>query len=92
MKLPFSHFTYVSLYPLEIIHFEVWGPATEPSIHGYKYYISFLDDMSRYTWFFSLTRKSDVFHVFVKFKPLVENLLNSNIKIFRSDTGDGGIC
>lgn len=87
-KSPFSHSSSISLYPLEIIHSYVWGPASEPSVDGYKYYVSFVDDMSRYTWFFPLIRKSDVFPIFVKYKTLVENLLSSKIKTFRSGGGE----
>ncbi|KAH9673912.1 retrovirus-related pol polyprotein from transposon RE1 [Citrus sinensis] len=34
--------------PLELIHTDLWGPAPLPSLNGYRYYISFVDDYSRY--------------------------------------------
>jgi Reverse transcriptase (RNA-dependent DNA polymerase)/Integrase core domain len=71
--------------PLEIIHSDVWGPCPIVSSNRYKYYISFVDDYSRFTWIYFLKHKSDVCHVFFTFKSQVENLLNHTIKILRTD-------
>jgi hypothetical protein len=43
------------------------------SINGYKYYVIFLDDWSRFTWIYPLHHKFEVFENFFKFKLLVEN-------------------
>lgn len=87
-KLPFSisHST-TTTKPLKLIHSDVWGPSLLASICGFKYYVLFIDDFSRYTWFFPLHCKSDVYSVFVDFKLKVENMLNNKIKFFRSDGG-----
>jgi hypothetical protein len=61
-QLPFSKSFSVSLAPLEHIHLDVWGPA--PSLVGRKnYYVSFVDDFSKYTWVYLLWHKSEVFQV-----------------------------
>lgn len=65
----------------------LWGPAPDVSVHGYRYYNSFIDDMSRYTWIFPLVNKSVACSVIRKFKPYVETLLDHRLKIFRSDGG-----
>ena len=46
-QLSYSASTRVSVAPLELIHSDVWGPA-HTSSGGYKYYVSFIDDFSRY--------------------------------------------
>ncbi|KAH9699266.1 retrovirus-related pol polyprotein from transposon RE1 [Citrus sinensis] len=33
--------------PLELVHTDLWGPTPIPSLQGYRYYISFVDDHSR---------------------------------------------
>ena len=47
----------------------------------------FVDDFTRFTWFFPLSRKSQVLPSFVHFKNNMENLLDCKIKIFRTDCG-----
>jgi hypothetical protein len=85
-SLPFSASTRVSGAPLELIHSDLWtSPVT--SFSACKYYIIFVDDFSRYTWFYPLHAKSDVYQCFVKFKVLVENQFSCKIKSFQPDGG-----
>lgn len=65
---------------------DVWGPAPM-SVGCYQYYVSFLDDFSKYTWIFLLKHKSDVFDVFLKFQQLVERLFDRKILTVQSDWG-----
>lgn len=44
----------------DMIHFDIWGPISTPSIHGHGYLLTALDDFSRYTWIVLLESKSDV--------------------------------
>ena len=48
---------------LELIHTHLWGPSPTTSRNGFKYYISFVDDYSRYTWIYPLKLKSEAFEV-----------------------------
>jgi hypothetical protein len=57
------------------------------SISGYKCYVIFVDDWSRFTWIYPLPYKSKVFENFVKFKLLFGNQFSSKIKQFQSDGG-----
>jgi transposase InsO family protein len=54
---------------------------------GNRYYISFLDAFSRYTWLFPMNNKSDVCAIFIQFQKNVERYFNSKIKIIQSDWG-----
>lgn len=56
--------------PLELIHSDLWGPAPLNSTNGYRYYISMVDDFTRYTWIYPLYNKSQAISVFIKFKKL----------------------
>jgi transposase InsO family protein len=83
---PFFESTRVSTGPLDLIHSDVWtSPVT--SLSGYKYYVIFIDDYSRFCWLYPILNKSDVYQCFVKFKLFAENILSTKIKQFQSDNG-----
>ena len=85
-QLPYKTSVHVSSSPLELVHTDVWGPA-QVSSGGFKYYVSFLDDYSRYTWIYLIKNKSDVEQIFYNFQNHVERLLNAKIRIVQSDWG-----
>ncbi|KAM1900185.1 hypothetical protein ACFX14_029161 [Malus domestica] len=85
-KLPFRLSNSKSSFPLQLVHSDVWTSPTV-SINGFKYYVVFIDDFSRYSWLYPLKFKSDVFSTFVAFKKLVENMFNTTIKSFQTDGG-----
>jgi histone deacetylase 1/2 len=62
-QLPYTLSHHVSTMPLELIHSNVWGPAIASS-GGFKYYVSLIDDYSRFCWIYLLKHKSDVEQVF----------------------------
>jgi hypothetical protein len=74
----------MSRQPLELIFSDVWGPAPD-SIGRNKYYVSFIDDYSKFTWIYLLKFKSDVFQKFHEFQNLVERLFNRKIIAIQSD-------
>ncbi|KAM5580161.1 hypothetical protein ABKV19_009748 [Rosa sericea] len=57
------------------------------SIQGFKYYVLFVDDYSRYSWIFPMKNKSEVYSIFVHFHKQVENLLSTKIKMLQTDEG-----
>ena len=63
------------------------GFSPELSKSGYSYYVPFIDDRTKYVWFYPITTKSQTFVTFLKFKAYVENILSSKIKAFQSDGG-----
>lgn len=85
--LPFPSFTTTTSSPLQLIHSDVWGPSPITSYNGFRYYIIFVDDFSRFTWVYFMTHKSEVPLIFAKFKEQIENLLNCKIKILRTNGG-----
>jgi transposase InsO family protein len=76
---------------LELVHSDVFGLVTVPSLGGSLYYVSFIDDFSRKTWTYFLRNKSKVFERFEDFKALVENQTEKRIKVLRTDNG-GELC
>uniref|UniRef100_A0A2N9F8N5 Integrase catalytic domain-containing protein n=1 Tax=Fagus sylvatica TaxID=28930 RepID=A0A2N9F8N5_FAGSY len=86
-KLPFVSSQFQSTRPLELVHSDVWGPAPINSSNGYRFYLLFVDDYSRFSWLYLLHRKSDVLQTFKHFQASVENQLSQKIKILRTDCG-----
>jgi hypothetical protein len=86
-QLPFSSSMSQATCPLELIFTDVWGPAPVCSRSGSKYYVSFLDSFSRYTWLYPISCKSDVTSVFTKFKNYVECFFKFKIRAIQSDWG-----
>jgi histone deacetylase 1/2 len=85
-QLPYPFSTSVSSHPLELIFSDVWGPAPE-SAGRFKYYVSFIDDYSKFTWIYLLKHKSEVFEKFREFQSLVERTFNRKIIALQSDWG-----
>ena len=72
---------------LELVHTDLWGPSLVASLGGSRYYITFIDDLSRKVWVYFLKNKSDVFETFKKWKAMVETETGLKVKCWRSDNG-----
>ena len=70
---------------LELIHSDVCGKIGAKSLGGGEYFVTFIDDHTRYAWVYILQHKSEVFQRFQEWKALVEKSSGRKIKIFRSD-------
>jgi transposase InsO family protein len=73
--------------PFDLIHSDVWGVAPIISHANYKYFVTFIDDYSRFTWVYFLRSKDEVFSTFKFFNAYVQTQFSSKIKILRSDNG-----
>ena len=71
----------------ELIHSDVWGIAPVVSHAHYKYFVTFIDDFSRFTWVYFLRAKGEIFLVFQRFLTLLETQFSASIKVLRSDSG-----
>ena len=58
---------------LELVHRDVFGPMSVPSLGKSVYYVSFIYDFSRKVWIYFLRNKSEAFDKFKEFKAPVEN-------------------
>ncbi len=57
---------------LELVHSDVNGPVEVPSIGGSRYFITFIDDFSRWTVVYTMKKKSEALECFRKFKAYAE--------------------
>ena len=51
-KVKFSTSTNHSKGLLDCIHVCIWGPAKTASLGGYRYFVSFIDNLSRHCWIY----------------------------------------
>ena len=72
---------------LNLIHSDICELNGMLTRGGNRYFITFIDDYSRYTYVYLLKHKDEAFSVFKNYKAEVENQLGKKIKILRSDRG-----
>ena len=73
-RLHFPVSTTKTKHVLEVLHTDLWGLAPVFSVQGYRYYVSFVDDFSRFTWIFPLKTKDETLAVFKIFKNKLRNI------------------
>ena len=83
----FSYVPHKTTHPFQIIHTDIWGPSPFMSIASYKYYVSLVDDYSRFVWIYSCKLKSEVAAIVTQFISLVERQFYTKIKCIQSDWG-----
>ena len=66
---------------LEIIHTDVCSPVSVDARGGYRYFLTFTDDLSRYAYIYLMKLKSETFEMFKEFQSEVENHRNKKIKV-----------
>ena len=72
---------------LGLIHSDVCGKITTKSLGGAEYFLTFIDDNTRYVWVYFLKTKDQVFEKFKEWKALVENTFDQKVKTLRTDNG-----
>jgi hypothetical protein len=48
----------------QYLHSDKYGPSPVALLFGKWYYVSFIDDYSRFTWVYFFTEKSEIFETF----------------------------
>jgi transposase InsO family protein len=84
---PFPSTRHISSKPLELVHMDVHGPVPVQSHSGYKYWIIFTDDCTKFKVSIAMHKKSDTFLAFLHFKAYAENQLDLKIKAIQHDKG-----
>ena len=63
VRLLYTHSEAVSQHPFNLVHSDVWGPASFASKGGHHYYIMFIDDYSQHTWIYFISSCSEILSV-----------------------------
>ena len=85
-QLPYPRSTSISLSPLELVFSDVWGPAPT-YVRKNSYYVSFIDDFSKFTWIYLLHHKSEVFQKLHEFQAMVERQFDRKFLTMQTDWG-----
>ena len=83
---PFPSSEHRATEVLELIHSDVHQIGVT-SYGSYKYWVSFINDCSRFKVLYPMKKKSETFSCFKRFKAWAENLTGKKIKRFRDDKG-----
>ncbi|RDY14592.1 hypothetical protein CR513_00320, partial [Mucuna pruriens] len=72
---------------LQVIHSDVCGPMQIETPGDSRYFISFIDDLTKKIWVYLLKGKHEVVDAFKRFKCLAEKHNGKMIKVLRTDGG-----
>ena len=70
-----------------MIHSDICDLKFAPTRGGNKYFITFVDDSTKYCYVYLLKSKDEALEIFFFYKAEVENQLNKEMKVIRSDRG-----
>ena len=73
--------------PLQLIHSDICGPVNLRARHGASYFITFINDYTRYGHVYLISLKSQALDCFIQYINEVENQLDRKIKAVRTDRG-----
>ena len=72
---------------LDLVHTDVCGPMQTITPGGRRYFVTFIDDFSKFCYIYLLKRKSEVYNKVVEFVEMVKNVYGKKPKTIRADRG-----
>lgn len=70
-----------------LLYSDVWGPSKITTMAGKRWFITFIDNHTRFTWVFLLQEKSDIALAFKKIYQMVLTQFRTQIRILCRDNG-----
>jgi len=86
-KLPFTISQNNTHAMFDLVHVDIWGPFSTDCIHGFRYFLTFLDDYSRHVWVVMMKSKSEASAKVKRFVCMIENQFEKKVKSIRSGNG-----
>ena len=65
----------------------VCGPMSTQARGGYSYFITFINDLSKFSYVYLMKHKFEAFDRFKEYQSMVEKKIRLSIKTLRSDRG-----
>ena len=71
----------------EIMHSDIYQKIEAKSLNSVKYFVTFIDEKSRFVWIYILKNKVEMFKKLMEWKTIVENFSGQKIKTLHTDNG-----
>lgn len=84
-RLPFPLSNNRTSAAFDPIHMDVWGPYNTLTYDGIRFFLTLVDDYTRWTWIFLMRVKSDVIELLRNFIMMVNTQFSKKIKMVKSD-------
>ena len=85
-RKPFGKATRAT-HALELVHSDICGPMNVKARHGASYFLTFIDDYTRYGYVYLISHRYEALDCFRRFVAEVENQQERSLKTFRTDRG-----
>ncbi|KAH9750713.1 retrovirus-related pol polyprotein from transposon RE2 [Citrus sinensis] len=86
-RLPFPNKNNRCNEPFDLIHVDIWGDYSVPSLSGAHYFLTIVDDYSRCTWLYLMRHKYETQIHLKNFFAMIKTQFQCSIKKIRSDNG-----
>ncbi|GBM94626.1 Copia protein [Araneus ventricosus] len=78
---------YRAAHPLDLVHSDLCGPMPTQSVNGKYYFFTFVDDYSRYSMIYLLSKKDEVLSKLKEYIAMTRNKFGRMLKVLKSDNG-----
>ena len=79
-KVKFGTSTHRSEGFLDCVHVIIWGPAKTASLRGHRFFVCFIDNLSRHCWIYLMRQRFETLGILVKWKDMMEKQTGRKIK------------
>ena len=76
--------------PLQLVHSDICGPMNVRAKHGTSYFITIIDDFTRFGYVYLISHKYDALGCFRNFLNLIENQKDVRLKALKALRTDQG--
>lgn len=72
---------------LSLVHTDLCGPMSTPSLGGARFFMAVTDDYSRFTITYFLKHKSEALERFLEYFAHAQRITGKQLKVIRTDNG-----
>lgn len=85
--LPFPNSQSTSNALFQLIHLDIWGTYSHSNTSSTPYMLTIVEDLSRATWTYLMTHKSQTYSILHQFLHMVQTKFHISVNTLRSDNG-----